>query len=96
MRQPLEILLESILTEKATQQSANLNQYVFRVHPKADRRSIREAVQETFGVTVRRVNVLIRKPKVKRDRFRRNNLSVKSGMKKAIVTLKEGDKIDLL
>jgi large subunit ribosomal protein L23 len=96
MSQPLEILLESILTEKATQQSANLNQYVFRVHPKADRRSIREAVQETFGVTVRRVNVLIRKPKVKRDRFRRNNLSVKSGMKKAIVTLKEGDKIDLL
>ena len=96
MSQPLEILLESILTEKATQLSANLNQYVFRVHPKADRRSIREAVQETFGVTVRRVNVLIRKPKVKRDRFRRNNLSVKSGMKKAIVTLKEGDKIDLL
>ena len=96
MSQPLEILLESILTEKATQQSANLNQYVFRVHPKSDRRSIKEAVQETFGVTVRRVNVLIRKPKVKRDRFRRNNLSVKSGMKKAIVTLKEGDKIDLL
>ena len=96
MSRPLEILLESILTEKATQQSANLNQYVFRVHPKADRRSIREAVQETFGVTVRRVNVLIRKPKIKRDRFRRNNLSVKSGMKKAIVTLKEGDKIDLL
>ena len=96
MSQPVEILLESILTEKATQQSANLNQYVFRVHPKADRRSIKEAVQETFSVTVRRVNVLIRKPKVKQDRFRRNNLSVKSGMKKAIVTLKEGDKIELL
>ena len=96
MSQSVDILLESVLTEKATQQSANLNQYVFRVHPKADRRSIRDAVQETFGVTVRRVNVLIRKPKVKRDRFRRNNLSVKSGMKKAIVTLKEGDKIDLL
>ena len=96
MSQPVEILLESILTEKATQQSANLNQYVFRVHPKADRRSIKEAVQETFSVTVRRVNVLIRKPKVKQDRLRRNNLSVKSGMKKAIVTLKEGDKIDLL
>ncbi len=96
MSQPVEILLESVLTEKATQQSANLNQYVFRVHPKANRRSIKDAIQETFGVSVRRVNVLIRKPKVKRDRFRRNNLSVKSGMKKAIVTLKEGDKIDLL
>ena len=96
MSQPVEILLESVLTEKATQQSANLNQYVFRVHPKANRRSIKDAVQEVFGVTVRRVNVLIRKPKVKQDRFRRNNLSVKSGMKKAIVTLKEGDKIDLL
>lgn len=96
MGQPVEILLESVLTEKATQQSANFNQYVFRVHPKADRRSIKDAVQETFGVTVRRVNVLIRKPKVKRDRLQRNNLSVKSGMKKAIVTLKDGDKIDLL
>jgi large subunit ribosomal protein L23 len=92
----VDILLESILTEKAAQQSTNLNQYVFRVHPKSNRRSIKEAVQETFGVTVRRVNVLIRKPKIKQDRFRRNNLSVKSGMKKAIVTLKEGDKIDLL
>ena len=96
MSQPVEILLDSVLTEKATQQAANLNQYVFRVHPKADRNSIKLAVQETFSVTVRRVNVLIRKPKVKRDRVRRNNLSVKSGMKKAIVTLKEGDKIDLL
>lgn len=96
MSQPVDILLESILTEKAAQQSTNLNQYVFRVHPKSNRRSIKEAVQETFGVTVRRVNVLIRKPKIKQDRFRRNNLSVKSGMKKAIVTLKEGDKIDLL
>ncbi|MBG28469.1 MAG: 50S ribosomal protein L23 [Opitutae bacterium] len=96
MSQPVDILLESILTEKAAQQSQDLNQYVFRVHPKSNRRSIKEAVQETFGVTVRRVNVLIRKPKIKQDRFRRNNLSVKSGMKKAIVTLKEGDKIDLL
>ena len=96
MSHPEKILLESVLTEKATQQSANLNQYVFRVHPKANRRSIKDAVQETFGVTVRRVNVMIRKPKIKRDKFRKNSLSVKSGMKKAIVTLKEGDNIDLL
>ena len=51
MSHPEKILLESVLTEKATQQSANLNQYVFRVHPKANRRAIKDAVQETFGVT---------------------------------------------
>ena len=33
MSQPVEILLDSVLTEKATQQAANLSQYVFRVHP---------------------------------------------------------------
>jgi len=96
MNEPVDILLETLLTEKASALSANLNQYVFKVNPKADRRRIADAVERVFGVTVARVNVLHVKPKLKRDRRRGNRLGRKSGMKKAIVTLKEGDSIDLM
>ena len=49
----------------------------------------------TFGVKVINVNTINVKPKAKRDRTRRNKLGFKSGFKKAIVTLKSGDSIDL-
>ena len=57
--------------------------------------NIKDAVEKTFSVKVLKVNTLNVKPKAKRDRARRNKLGYKSGMKKAIVTLKAGDSIDL-
>ena len=94
MTEPTEILLEALLTEKATLLSAN-NKYLFKVHPSATKTNVCDSVERTFGVTVTKVNIINQKPKLKRDRTRRNRLGSKGGMKKAIVTLKQGDAIEL-
>ena len=91
-----QILQEMVITEKATELSSQVNQYTFRVHPQANRVTVAQAVEKAFGVTVSRVNIFNIKPKAKRDRIRRGRLGYKSGMKKAIVSLKEGDKIEIL
>ena len=71
MNEPVKVLKEALLTEKATMLSANLNQYVFSVFPEATRTHIKNAIEKTFGVNVIKVNTLIQKPKTKRDRMRR-------------------------
>ena len=94
MSEAVNILLEALLTEKATRLNP-YDQYLFKVHPSATRTQVAEAVEATFGVKVKRVNTMNVKPKLKRDRTRRNRLGSKGGMKKAIVTLKQGEVIDL-
>ena len=95
MKESVKILKEALLTEKATMLSANLNQYVFSVSIDSDKRNVKDAVESTFGVKVLKVNTLLSKPKSKRDRTRRNKLGFTSHTKKAIVTLKAGESIDL-
>ena len=93
---PDKIIREYRVTEKAANLAANLNQYTFEVAPNASRKEIAEAGEKFFNVTVTRVNTLIKKPKVKIDRSRRGRPGTKGGHKKAIVTLKEGDAIELV
>ena len=95
MKEAVTILKESLLTEKATMLSYNLNQYVFSVASTATKPNIKRAIESTFSVKVLKVNTINVKPKSKRDRTRRNKLAFKSGMKKAIVTLQSVDSIDL-
>jgi large subunit ribosomal protein L23 len=90
------ILREFRVTEKAANLSANFNQYTFEIDPRANRKEVARAVEEVFDVTVTKVNILIKKPKVKVDRSRRGRPGTKGGHKKAIVSLKEGDKIELI
>lgn len=82
------------LTEKANLQSAELGQYTFEVFPKASKGAIADAVEKTFKVTVKRVNVQNYRGKNKKSRTGRP--STTSDYKKAIVTLKAGDKIELV
>jgi large subunit ribosomal protein L23 len=82
------------LTEKAGAQSAELGQYTFEVFPTANKAAIAEAVERTFKVTVRRVNVQHCLGKTKRSRAGRPSKG--PDFKKAIVTLKAGDKIELV
>lgn len=89
------VLLKMLVTEKATEMQSHGNQYTFKVDPRANRVNVARAVEETFKVDVRRVNIMNVKPKAKRDRQRPGRLGRKPGMKKAIVTLKEGQAIDL-
>jgi len=91
-----KILLEYRVTEKAANLAANLNQYTFEVAPSANRKEVARAVAKVFNVEVTNVNILKKKPKLKVDRARRGRPGTKGGHKKAIVTLKEGDKIELV
>ena len=88
-------VLKSVrLTEKSNKLSAELGQYTFEVFSDATKHTFAEAVESTFKVTVRRVNVQNYRGKNKKSRQGRP--SVGSDYKKAIVTLKAGDKIELV
>jgi large subunit ribosomal protein L23 len=86
-----EVVRRPIITEKATLLSES-NQVVFLVDREATKPQIRAAVQDMFQVKVVAVNTLITKGKVKRFRGR---LGRRVDSKKAIVTLAEGDSIDI-
>ena len=95
MKESVTILEEALLTEKASMLSANLNQYVFSVSKFSSKQNIKDAIQNTFNVTVLKVNTLNVKPKTRRDRMRKNRLGKTTAIKKAIITLKSGDSIEL-
>ncbi|MFP4156563.1 MAG: 50S ribosomal protein L23 [Opitutales bacterium] len=91
-----KILLEYRVTEKAANLAANLNQYTFEVAPGANRKEVARAVAKVFNVEVVNVNIMNKKPKLKMDRTRRGRPGTQGGYKKAIVTLKEGDAIEIV
>lgn len=82
------------VTEKGTRQSDELNQYTVVADPRANKLQIREAVQELFKVKVIKVNTLNVRGKARRSRTPMAGHA--PNWKKAIVTLKEGDKIHLI
>ena len=89
------ILKQYRITEKSNILSSENNQYTFEVFPEANKNNIARAVEETFKVKVIKVNIINTRPKKVRDRTRRNTFGVKSSIKKAIVSLVQGDKIEL-
>lgn len=93
MNQPFDHVQTILLTEKATLLSEMHNQYVFRVSPRANKLDIKRAVEQLFKKTVLDVNTANYQGKKKRERTA--NFGRRASWKKAIVTLKEGDKIDL-
>jgi large subunit ribosomal protein L23 len=85
------VIRNPVITEKATTLSEH-NQFVFRVAIDATKPQIKAAIEGLFGVKVLGVNTLIQKGKAKRFRGRPG---VRSDVKKAFVTLAEGQTIDL-
>lgn len=85
-----KILVEPWITEEATR-IAELNKYIFIVSSNAEKKQIKKAVEDLYNVQVVSVNT-INIPRKKRMRGR--TVGWKSGYKKAIVGLKEGDKIE--
>jgi len=86
-------ILKSLhVTEKATDLSKN-NKYVFEVFSRSNKTEIKKAIGETFNVDVIKVNI-IKTPAKKRRQGR--TLGWKKGYKKAIVSIKKGQKIDIL
>ena len=86
-----DIILAPVITEKATLASEH-NQVVFKVAPHATKPQIKEAVEKLFDVKVKNVNTLTRKGKLK---VFKNRLGQQSDVKRAIVTLEEGHRIDV-
>tara|TARA_B100001939_G_C16864646_1_gene583504 strand:+ start:74 stop:367 length:294 start_codon:yes stop_codon:yes gene_type:complete len=87
----IDSIRNPIITEKATILSEQ-NKTVFRVHEKANKNVIKKNIEKLFKVDVIKVNIVKKKAKIK---MRQGKKSFKSGYKKAIVTLKKGQSIDL-
>jgi large subunit ribosomal protein L23 len=91
--EPRDVILEPVVSEK----SYNLldeGAYTFKVHPDANKIEIRQAVESIFDVKVLKVTTANRKGKRKRNR-RALTFGRRPDTKRAIVTLAEGDRIDL-
>lgn len=90
-----DVLRRPLVTEKTNFQSTKLNQYTFEVPVSVNKAQVKEAVESLFGVAVERVNVIIL-PAKRTRRARSRRLRVRrSAMKKAVVTLAEGQSIDV-
>ena len=88
---PNEVLLAPVVSEKSYSLIAD-RKYSFRVHPKAHKTQVRQAVEELFNVKVERVNISQVKSKPKRRGLIRGT---KPGWKKAVVQLRKGDSIEI-
>ncbi|WP_378951765.1 50S ribosomal protein L23 [Mesorhizobium sp. ANAO-SY3R2] len=86
-----DVIVSPAITEKSTMASEQ-NQIVFNVAKKASKPEIKAAIEALFGVKVMAVNTLVRKGKVKRFR---GTIGRQSDVKKAIVTLADGQSIDV-
>jgi large subunit ribosomal protein L23 len=86
-----KVIINPIVSEDAMQKTTE-EKYVFRVDPNSNKNQVAEAVEALYGVNVIKVNVI--KYKQKNHRFRMTK-GKKSGFKKAIVTIKSGQEIEL-
>jgi large subunit ribosomal protein L23 len=86
-----DVIIAPVITEKATMASEH-NKVLFKVRKDATKPQIKEAVEKLFDVKVKKVNTLNRRGKVK---VFKNRLGQRSDVKRAIVTLEEGQRIDV-
>ena len=93
MRDAMSVLIRPVVSEKTYGLMEN-HTYVFVVDPRATKIDVRHAVEQAFNVTVVNVNTLNRKGKSTRNR-RTGVVGVRPSSKRAIVTLKQGDSINL-
>lgn len=87
------ILIRPIITEKTKALSEKYNQYTFEVGRDSDKNNVKGEVEKLYGVTVTDIKTMNQKGEIKRQ-LRNRKSYFKSGFKKAVVTLKKGDKID--
>ncbi|MCL4529505.1 MAG: 50S ribosomal protein L23 [Chloroflexi bacterium] len=90
-----DVLRRPLVTEKSSYQSGKLGQYTFEVAENATRTLVKDAVETMFDVKVESVNILNMPAKRGRRAKSRRLLVRKSGFKKAIVTLAEGQTLEI-
>ena len=93
MKNIYDVLKSPILTEKSTTQKETANKVTFEVDRRANKIEIKQAVEKIFKVKVTDVHTMLVRGKVKRYK---NSLGKRSDWKKAVVTLKPGEKVPFL
>lgn len=91
MKSPRDVIIRPVVSEKSYA-GLEENRYIFLVHPDANKTEIKEAIQKIWDVQVVNVNTLVRRGKIKQRRFVTGK---KPDQKRAIVTLAEGDSIEI-
>jgi large subunit ribosomal protein L23 len=91
-KNPRDIILEPVVSEKSYDLIQDLNTYTFIVDKRANKTQIRQAIAEIFDVRVTRVNTMNRKGKVKRTGWKTGK---RRDTKRALVTLAVGSSIDI-
>ena len=84
-------ILSPVVTEKSTNLSEQ-NKIVFKVPAKANKNNLKKSIEKIFKVNVTKINIINKQPRLKITRGRKVNIT---GYKKAIITLKKGQSIDL-
>jgi large subunit ribosomal protein L23 len=91
----MEILRKPLLTEKVTQLTEKLNRYAFIVDPRANKIQIKTAIEAMYGVNITAVNTMRYVGKLKSRNTKAGLVSGRAAtVKKAIITLKDGEVID--
>ena len=88
---PSQVIIRPVVSEKSYA-GLERNTYTFLVDPRANKTEIKEAIQKIWNVQVLSVNTLMRRGKVKRRRYTQGK---RADQKRAIVTLSEGDTIEI-
>lgn len=92
VKNPRDIIIEPVVSEKSYDLIEHQNTYTFLVDPRSNKTEVKQAVQAIFAVDVLRVNTQNRQGKVKRTGYQ---IGKRKNVKRALVTLAEGQSIDL-
>lgn len=90
------IIVRPHVTEKATDLAERLNVYAFEISPAANKAQVKQAIEKLFKVTPTKIAIISIKSKLMRSRKNNQVVLKKPGLKKALVTLKTGDKIEFV
>jgi large subunit ribosomal protein L23 len=92
VKNPRDIILSPVVSEKSYDLIEDLNTYTFEIDPRANKTEVKQAIEAIFGVKVSRVNTQNRKGKLKRTGW---VMGKRPDRKRALVTLADGDEIDI-
>ena len=88
-------LYDKVISPLVTEKSTNLseqNKIIFKVHSKANKKNLKNSIEKIFKVNVTKINIINKKSRIKTTRGKKVRVK---GFKKAIITLKKGQNIDL-
>jgi large subunit ribosomal protein L23 len=91
---PRDVIVQPVVSEKSYE-ALEQNRYTFLVHPEANKTEIKQAIEAIWNVRVLSVNTINRKGKTKRSGRYRQNVGHRADQKRAMVTLAEGDSIEI-